>query len=213
MARQTAIPLRGNGTLAGNGLTTACAAGCAAVVGDRSTVRGRSVGKERDAAARGIEEKRVAAFLVVYPIVVGKDRGAPSRRIVSEIYLSEWPTRSRKVLYESRIVDDSRAANRERESRKSRIYRDGVGIRGNRGEDDAIDFRVRRNRDIGSIEKVKGSDVRWPIGNPHWRPVGSRIPVARDGIEIPSGTDRAGSGWKNEYQKAANRCQDKRFHK
>jgi len=55
--------------------------------------------------------------------------------------------------------------------------------------------------------------VRWPIGNSIWRPVVSCVPIARDGIEIPLGTDRVGSGWKKEHQKAANRCHDKCFHR
>ena len=84
---------------------------------------------------------------------------------------------------------------------------DGVGIRGGRGKDDAVDLGVLRYRDIGRIGKTESRSIRWAIGNPIWRPVGGRIPVARDGIEIPLGTDRVRNGWNEEHQRAANRCQ------
>ena len=62
------------------------------------------------------------------------------------------------------------------------------------------------------IGKTERRSIRWAIGNSVWRPVVSRIPVARDGIEIPLGTDRVRNGWNEEHQRAANRCQDKCFH-
>src|SRR5262249_33501645 len=51
----------------------------------------------------------------------------------------------------------------------------------------------------------------WPIGNSRRLPVLSRIPVARNGIEIPLGTNCVGNGWKEEDQIAANGCRDTIF--
>jgi hypothetical protein len=73
------------------------------------------------------------------------------------------------------IVCDAHAANRKRDVE---INDDAILVRGGRGKDDAVNFRVRRNRDIGRIRKAKRRNICWPIGNSIWRPIGSRIPVA-----------------------------------
>src|SRR5437773_2196723 len=102
------------------------------------------------------------------------------------------------MLCNPRIVRDAGAANSEREGSAGG---NGVGIRGGRSERYAVDFGVRRNRDIGGIRKTESRDIRWAVGNSYWRPIGWRIPLARDRIEIPLGTDRVDTSWKKEHQK------------
>ena len=114
------------------------------------------------------------------------------------------------MLCAPRIVRDAGAANSKREGSAGG---DGVGIRGGCSERYAVDLGVRGDRDVGGIRKSESRNIRWPIGNPHWRPVRSRIPVARGGIEIPLGALRVGNPWKQEHQRAADRCDDKCSHR
>src|SRR5439155_22027142 len=79
---------------------------------------------------------------------------------------------------------------------------DGIGIRGGRSERYAVDLRIRRCEDIGRVRKRERRNIAWSIGNSHWRPVGSRIPVARTGIKIPLCTVRVGDGWNEEHERA-----------
>src|SRR5512132_4009982 len=65
----------------------------------------------------------------------------------------------------------------------------------------------------GLVALITNACKTWPIGNSRRRPVLSRIPVAGNGIEIPLGANCVGNGWKNEHQRAANRCRDKCIHK
>ena len=79
------------------------------------------------------------------------------------------------MLCPPRIVRDAGARNSKREGGPGG---DGIGIRRGRGERDAVDLGIRRDGDIGGIRKSERRCVRWPIGDCHWCPVGSRIPGA-----------------------------------
>ena len=95
---------------------------------------------------------------------------------------------SHKVLRDSRLVRDAQAAESEL---AAWVDGDGIGICGSRSERYAVDrYKVRGssgNRDIGGVRKTEGRNIRWTVGNPVWRPVGSRLPVARDRGPDPIG--------------------------
>ena len=79
------------------------------------------------------------------------------------------------MLCAPRIVRDAGAGNSKCPGGAGR---DGIGIRGGRGERSGVDLGIRRDGDIRGIRKSERRNIRWPIRNSHWRPVGSRIPVA-----------------------------------
>jgi len=108
------------------------------------------------------------------------------------------------------VVPDTHTTESER---KAGTYCYDIGIGGGRGKDDAVDLGVLRYRDVGCIRKTERRRIHRAIGDSHWRPIGSCIPVACDGIEIPLGTDGVRNAWNEKHQRAADRCHDKCFHK
>src|SRR5215475_5841905 len=74
-----------------------------------------------------------------------------------------------------------------------RVDRDAVGI----DKRNAIDFRILRYRgaDVGKSERC---NIRRTVRNSRWRPVFSRVPVARRWVEIPLGAARVCDDWKDK---------------
>src|SRR5262245_54263821 len=63
------------------------------------------------------------------------------------------------------------------------------------------------------MRQTESRNIGWAVGNLIWRPVGTGLPVARDRIKIPLGTDCVRNGGKEEHERAAERCRDKSFHR
>ena len=113
------------------------------------------------------------------------------------------PRRLTTDIRDSRIIRDAHATNGERQSGAGG---DGIGIRGGRRKRDAVNLGIRRYGDIGRVRKSKVAISAGPLGTPS----GVQLAAVFQSPEIGSRSHWAlicvGNGWKDEYQRAANRC-------